>query len=195
MLFKIDDVKDYQKPQNQTATMVEEEGEELFILFKANDTLEKKLPTIRQKVSYHFATGGLWSTHELLFHLLKFTGPAKVAIATWSITEQPARMLVNGLNSGLITEMIGLFDVRCKQRAPETYAFAKHNFCKARLTVCHAKVTVIYNDDWCISIVGSSNYTNNPRIEAGVISMHKNTAKGHLSWIIPELEKSNPFYL
>lgn len=195
MLFKVDDVKDYQKPQNQTATMVEVEGDETFLIFKANDTLEDKLPAIGQNLSYHFASGGLWSTHELLFHLLQFTGPAKIAIATWSITEEPARMLVNGLNIGIIKEMVGIFDMRCKQRAPETYAFAKHNFCKARLTICHAKVTVIYNDDWHISIVGSSNYTNNPRIEAGVISTHKKTALAHLGWITAELENAHPFDL
>jgi hypothetical protein len=33
----------------------------------------------------------------------------------------------------------------------------------------HAKVALIYNDDWKISIVTSQNATDNPKLERGVI--------------------------
>ncbi|MGB4775704.1 MAG: hypothetical protein WBP45_11055 [Daejeonella sp.] len=193
MLFNSSDIKDFQQPQNKEASLTKVEGGEMQLLIRANDTLLEKFPGITQGISYHYATAGLWSSHDLLFHLLTFTGPAKVYLATWSITEDPARMLVNGLNNGIIQELYGLFDIRVKIRSPETYLFAKHNLCKARLTVCHAKVTIIQNENWNISIVGSANYTNNPRIEAGVISTLKATAEFHKDWILKELDKAHPF--
>lgn len=193
MLFNNSDIKDFQQPQHKDASLIICSAPEDSILFKSNDILADKLPEIKQGINYHFATAGLWSCHDLLFHLLSFTGPAKVYLATWSITEDPARMLVNGLNNGIIQELYGLFDIRVKIRNPETYIFAKHNLCKARLTVCHAKVTVIENELWKICIVGSANYTNNPRIEAGVISTQAETAAFHKDWIMKELDKAHPF--
>jgi hypothetical protein len=195
MLFNSSEIKDFQQPQHKDASVIAVQDNEYQLLLKANDILEEKFQEIVRGFSYHYATAGLWSSHDLLFHLLKFTGPAKVYIATWSITEDPARMLVNGLNSGAILELYGLFDIRVKIRNPETYVFAKHNLCKARLTVCHAKVTVIENEQWNISIVGSANYTNNPRIEAGVISTIPATANFHKDWILKELDKAHPFDL
>lgn len=195
MLFSADDVLSYDKPANEFADFKSEAGAEQTILFKSTDTLKEKLPSIEKNIAYHFASGGVWSTHELLFHLLSIVGPANVFIATWSITEEPARMLVAGLNSGIINSMYGIFDVRVRRRSPETYAFAKHNFCQAKTSILHAKVTVIENENWKISIVGSSNYTNNPRIEAGVISTHDATAEFHKAWILEELKSANPFDL
>ena len=58
---------------------------------------------------------------------------------------------------------------------------------------CHAKVTVIQNETWGISIVSSANYTRNPRIEAGVICNSKEIAEFHKNWIVNELNNTSDF--
>ncbi len=193
MLFKTEELKDFQQPQNRVASIIPVAGQEQQVIFKLNDSLVEKLPEIKPGTSYHYATAGLWSMHEMLGHILSFTGPAKVYLATWTINEDPARMLMNCLNTGIIQELFGLFDVRVKVRSPETYAFVKHNFCKAGLTICHAKVTVIQNENWNVTVIGSANYTHNPRIEAGVISTDVGSANFHKDWILKELNKAHPF--
>lgn len=161
---------------------------------KVNQSVADCFPRIEQGFDYHFSTAGMWSSHDLLFHILSLIGSAHVTIATWSITEAPAAMLMRGLYENPITSLNALFDVRVRVRSPSSFEFIKHNlgeFC--RITSCHAKVTVIENDDWKISINGSANYTNNPRIEAGVVSTSPQVASFHKDWIIAEINKSQPF--
>lgn len=148
---------------------------------------------IEQNQIIHFASAGEWSSHNLLFHLLAQTGPAAVHIASWSITEDPCRMLINGLNNGQITALHLLFDWRVKIRCPAAAALAKHNASSCYLTSCHAKTTVITNDKWQIAIVGSANYTNNPRIEAGIIHASETAATFHRQWITACISNADPF--
>lgn len=162
------------------------------LLGRVSDAVSTVLPTLERGVTYHYATAGLWSSHDLLLHLLGLTGPARVWIATWSMTEEPVRMLVQALDTGLITELSALLDVRVRVRNPKVLAFAKHNLAKVTETVCHAKVTVIENESWSIAIVGSANYTNNPRIEAGVVSVCSGAASFHRNWIEVEINRPLP---
>jgi hypothetical protein len=52
----------------------------------------------------------------------------------------------------------------------------------------HAKVTVIENTEWTISIIGSANYTENKRKEAGVIILTRAAADQQLLWIHKSLK-------
>lgn len=170
-------------------------GEQEFegVLFKKNDELLKAIPSIKMDSSIHYATAGLWSSHELLDHLLSFTGPSIVHLCTWSIKEMPVRMLVGMINAGRIKELHCLFDNRVKTQTPEVFHLTKLHAVNVRQSVCHAKVTVIENESWAITIIGSANYTNNPRIEAGVICCSREIADFHKHWITEEIKNSHPF--
>jgi len=143
----------------------------------------------------HYATAGDWSNHELLFHILKQTGPAHVALATWSISEDAIRLMLDWYHKKLILSMSALLDWRVKVRRPEVLELLKFNLANTHLylTNCHAKTAVVQNHKWSIAIVGSANFTNNPRIEAGVICCSKTAADFHLSWIKDEITRSKPF--
>jgi hypothetical protein len=38
-----------------------------------------------------------------------------------------------------------------------------------RCLALHAKVALLYNEDWKITVVGSQNATHNPKLERGII--------------------------
>lgn len=194
-LFKLDDLtpenQENENPNHSDAVDFQMDDDVLF--FRRPDILKKKITGIKQNRNIHYVSAGEWSCHELLFHLLSFTGPAKVWIATWTITEDPVRMLIDGLKSGIIQELNCILESRVVKRTPEAYQMAKHSMSNVRLSVCHAKVTVIENDEWSIAIVGSANYTNNPRIEAGVICTNKDVAEFHKNWISLELQNAHAF--
>lgn len=141
----------------------------------------------------HYASMGEWSMHDLLKHLLQQTGPAKVYVATWSASPEGCKQVINLMNEGQITEMNAVFDWRIKIRTPESLQLARMNFAKVHLNTCHAKVTVIENEDWQIAIVGSANYTNNPRIECGVVHESGEAAGFHKKWIMELIQRSDPF--
>ena len=163
------------------------------LLGKAMQGVQDVIGEIKMGETIHYGSFGEWSMHDLLAYLIQQTGPAQVYIATWSISEIAVRSLLFNLQNGNITDLMMIFDWRIKVRRPEVYELAKFNISDIRLTTCHAKVTVIINDIWAIAIVGSANYTNNPRIEAGVISCDKNAAIFHKTWIMDELRHSDPF--
>jgi len=194
MLFKINDLVPQPALENNAGSdTVAVEMDDSTLLFRKNDVLKEKIKQIHHDRSIHYVSAGDWSCHELLFHLLSFTGPAKVWIATWTISEDPVRMLIEGMRSGKILELNCILETRVVKRTPEAYQLARQSMSNVKLSVCHAKVTVIENETWSIAIVGSANFTNNPRIEAGVICTNKLVADFHKDWIMKELKNAQPF--
>ncbi len=130
----------------------------------------------------HFVTLGRWSMHDLLFYVLRQTGPADVDVATWSISEDAIRQIVNLHSEGLIKTIRFILDPRVKVRNPKPLQMLSANF-PFKLAACHAKVTLIRNPDHQISIVSSANMTGNPRIERGSIFPFSDVYKFDKNWI------------
>jgi hypothetical protein len=193
MLFKIDEVADWASAQVKVAGAIEMSASVECVLGKSTENVKAVMPDLKHDKTILFATAGLWSMHDLLFFYLDKIGSADVYAATWSMTEEPATMIVRGLSSGLIRSLHLLFDARIRLRNPKVFAFVKHNNVVCRLSSCHAKVCVIENEEWQITIVGSSNFTNNPRIESGVVMTDPKAAEFSKNWILAELDKAHPF--
>ncbi len=168
-------------------------GNKKRVIGKENSVCSEVIGKLEKNTITQFVTKGEWSTHDLLFHILNQIGPSEVTIATWSVTSPVVSQISNMIEKGLITKLDGLFDWRMKVRCPEAEQFMRFNCANIRLVNCHAKVTVIKNETWDIAIVGSSNLTNNPRIEAGVIFTDKETAQFNLEWMQGELKNGKHF--
>ncbi len=162
-------------------------------LGKAKETLNKVIGEIEPNIIIDYTTGGRWSAHDLRFYLLEQTGPAKVFMSTWAMSETSSRLLLTGIETGLITELNCLFDRRLPVRKPKIMQLAQNICTRISLVDCHAKVTVIQNEKWSITIKGSANDTNNKRIESGVIFINKEVADFNLKWMISQLENGDPF--
>ena len=125
---------------------------------------------VKQGDCISFWSNGDWSLWELVAHLLKQTGPGtEVYLATWSISELSARKLCQWMDEGVISKLVGVIDFRSKNRHPAAYHLSKNVFSDIRVAFCHAKVTVLKGNGNCITINGSANWTENPRLESGVI--------------------------
>lgn len=155
--------------------------------------LQSTIGELEPDQALQFATAGRWSMHQLLEYLLLKTGPAAVWMTTWTITEEPMRALLSMINSGLITELNAVLDYRIERRKPEAFQLANAIITRIKLTKCHAKVLVIQNSDWNVSIVGSANFSKNPRIEAGSIFTDAGSAAFHIDWINQVIEGKEVF--
>ena len=148
------------------------------------DALKQVLPQkIEPNTVHHFVSKGDWSLWELVEYLLGGIDSAELFFSTWSISELSARKLVEWLDEGKLTGLHAVLDYRARNRHPEAFHLAKHNIADLRVTNCHAKVAVLVHSGGILSVVGSANWTENPRIEAGMISAIESTGKMHLQWI------------
>ena len=134
-----------------------------------NKDLKKDIGTISHDTVIAYWSEGRWSVHELLEYLLSLTGPAKVTLSTFSISEASIRAFNKGIDSGTITELNCLFDYTIKKNKVQLLYFANSVANKIRLAPNHSKIILIENKDWKLAVVGSANMTPNPRKEAGAI--------------------------
>lgn len=143
---------------------------------------------------YHYVSAGAWSTHDLIFKIISQHGPIELTGATWSMASQVVDKFIKAFNDKTIVKMNFLFDWRVEVRTPEAYAMMKYtNICKMRVASCHAKLAVIEAAKFKCVIIGSANFTSNPRIEAGVIDCSDEAVNFHKKWIKSEIEGSKPF--
>ncbi len=191
-LFSTEDLTK-KKPDRPKSGSIPFAGSNLLTIGKANEKLHQVFGKVIDGQSVHYASLGDWSTHDLLFFLLEQTGPARVYFTTWAISEYAIRQLYQFIEHGLILELKGIFDYRNGIRKPAELQFLQKITTDIKAAKCHAKVTVIENDHWGISVVGSANYTRNPRIEAGVLCCDKTVAAFHRDWILKELSNTSAF--
>lgn len=184
-LFEVKDIKLPELMPDVEAVAVSERGNERMV-----KTIGSVLPG---EVCTYWSNGD-WSLWELVDYMLKQTGPADIYIATWSISELSARKLVQWMEEGRIKKLIGVVDVRSKNRHPAAFHLSKNIFSEIRVAYCHAKVTVLVGNGQFISINGSANWTENPRLESGVIINSLITAMANIN-LIEEVVRKGEFGL
>lgn len=136
-----------------------------------------------------FMTAGNLSLHNIIELILKMYGPCKeLYISTWAIKEAAARSLLSLKEQNLIGSMHGIFDYRIKTVDSKSFQLIEQHFFRYELTKNHAKVILIEYGKRCFTIVCSANLSNNPRIEAGFISLSTKTFIFHKEWMLKVFE-------
>ena len=154
-----------------------------FVICKSPDKLQALIDKIQLNKSVIYVSDGDWSMHDLVMQLLKKYKPADLYITTYALRELAVRQLILAQERKEIMNVNMVLDYRAKIRTPEVFQLAEMNLNKIFMTGIHAKVTVLKTADVCISILGSANWTSNPRIECGMVSMDKQLGEFNINWI------------
>ena len=165
--------------------------EKQFIFFEHKE-LEKDIGEIKPDLVKPFWSNGKWSMHDLLLYLVKLSGPAKVWLSTFSISEIAIRAFSHALETGLITELHCLFDYTVKTHKLSLLYFAGNIVSDIRLVPNHSKVILIENNDWKITVISSANMSPNPRIEAGVIIVDDNIYNDFKTRLVNTMMNAHP---
>ncbi len=134
----------------------------------------------------YFSTGE-FSMHELIEHLLEQTGPAKVVLSSFSITEVAIRTFQRLMEKRTIQSMACLFDFTVRRHKLGLLFFASNVISRIAITKCHAKIVLIYNGKHYITIVSSANLNINDKIEAGIISTDTKIFDFYYNHLIAEI--------
>lgn len=114
-----------------------------------------------------------FSSEFQLYHLLEFileqTGSANLVLTTFSVSEEFVRKLVQMKNLGLISRLVIIADHRTAVKALRLTLFTNNVSEELSLGNNHAKVLLIENELWKVSVVTSQNQTRGNRIECGMI--------------------------
>lgn len=132
------------------------------------EILSKHIGQVEKGGLYNFWTFGRYCMTDIINHLLRITGPADVTATTWSLNAASVQTMLNRRKDGLLTSFRMWIDPRVRRAAPEPLALLRHNF-ETVIAPVHAKIALIGNDEWKISVSGSVNFTSNPQPERGII--------------------------
>ena len=131
--------------------------------------------------------------HELFIELLGKIGKCHVAICSFAMNETAARMFSHFKDEGYFLSLKFLIDSRVEVRTAGSLQLMRSIADKMCLCVCHAKVTLLYNEHTQIVVVGSANYTENKRFEVGFISSNKTIVDFHKKWIDDAIKEFGEF--
>ena len=128
------------------------------------------LGSVTPGMNKHFYSSGAFNLIQLVLYVLEQTGPADLFISTYSVAQDSIRTLLRKKNDGMIRNIRFLIDNRVRSISPKPFDFLVTSFPGAyRCCALHAKVALISNENFKISIVGSQNATHNPKLERGII--------------------------
>lgn len=130
--------------------------------------LTKAIGQLHPGAEKHYYSHGNFNLMRLVFYLLKQTGPAHVFLTTYSISQATLEGIQLRVHNGTIQSIRFLIDNRVRVMSPKPFQYMSENF-NYRCISLHAKVALIENEDWKISIITSQNATDNPKLERGII--------------------------
>lgn len=186
-LFKLGGIEKivYGKPE----PVVGFEDLEIEFAFGQNlSAISPLLENLKDGQAIYFMTDGAWSNIDIIEKILSVIGSATVEFCTWSISTEAIRKFTHWQDTRYINNLNVLLDMGIRNRKPEIYQQATSAFKNLKLIKCHAKVCVLQNAINSFTVIGSANFTNNPRKEAGMIIRNKTIADANIAWIRKEFD-------
>lgn len=152
---------------NQPDVLVAGSGESVFI---ANQdlSLTKSIGILSQGKDTHYYSFGNFNLVRLIMYIINQTGPAHAFMTSYSFSHKSISQIQNRLDNKKLLSFKVIVDNRVKTMSPKPFQMLSGSF-NYRCTSIHAKVALIWNDNWKVSIVTSQNATDNPKLERGTI--------------------------
>jgi hypothetical protein len=188
MLFSKQDILPAEVPDAKPLSLARK-TKALVRFAESGTNIAAAIPSIEDGFSYHIPCFVHWSLHDVLERLIELTGPAHVCLTSWAISEGPARKISNLLRDGKIRSLHCLFDHRVTRYCPAAMQLVQGQMGKIKLTGIHAKIVVIENDSWGISVTSTANATNKRRIEKYVITCDRIVAEFERTWILDQINR------
>jgi hypothetical protein len=134
--------------------------------------MDKSLTTaiglLNPNVNTHYYSFGNFNLVRLIMYIIKQTGPVNLSMTSYSFSSKSIQQLQNHIENEKIISFKLILDNRVRSISPKPFQIIASCF-NYRCTSVHAKIALLWNDNWKLSIVTSQNATDNPKMERGII--------------------------
>ena len=154
--------------KQQAASLVLENSEGSVFVADSDKNLTKAIGQLQNGLTTHFYSWGNFNLVRLMMYILKQTGPAHAFMTSYSFSQKSIEQLNLKLSQKQLLSFRVIVDNRVKTMSPIPFQMLMNSF-DYRCTSIHAKIALIWNEDWKITILTSQNATDNPKMERGTI--------------------------
>ena len=134
--------------------------------------IQKVLKPLHKSRSQVFLGQGL-HTLGLLGWILEQTGPADVAVTTFSTSDAFLCGVINLRKRGLINHSALVADIKASSKTLKLKRLMTEAFDEVKLTLNHSKIMLVSNAEWLVSVITSQNQTYGDRAECTFISLDR----------------------
>lgn len=153
--------------EKEPALVIGHNDEGTFIADPEN-SLITAIGTILPGRSHHYYSWGNFNLVRLITHLIRQTGPVHLMMTSYSFSRKSIEQIQNRIDRGDILSFRVILDNRVRVMSPKPFQMIMTSF-DYRCTSVHAKVALLWNDHWKLTIITSQNATDNPKLERGII--------------------------
>lgn len=189
MLVKSKDITLVEHPEREVEDigLVKETSLPSFIA-DAEKALTRSIGQLESGREHHFYSWGNFNLVRLISYLIKQTGPAHVFMTSYSFSQKSIEQLQHKISKGEILSFKVILDNRVRVMSPKPFQMIASSF-NYRCISVHAKVALIWNSEWKITIVTSQNATDNPKLERGTIFTNAEVFNFDLNVLEHEFER------
>jgi len=152
----------------EPVSLIQENANDGIFVADIEKSLTKAIGQLQNGKTTHFYSWGNFNLVRLIIYILKQTGPAHAFMTSYSFSQKSIEQLKNRMDKKELLSFRVIIDNRVKSMSPLPFQMLKSCF-DYRCTSIHAKIALIWNENWHISIVTSQNATDNPKLERGTI--------------------------
>lgn len=153
------------KPDPQSMSGESQSG---VFLAETDQVLTKVIGQLQHGKTTHFYSWGNFNLVRLMAYLMKQTGPVHAFMTSYSFSQKSIEQLKRRLEQRELLSFRVIIDNRVRTMSPKPFQMLMESF-DYRCTSIHAKVALLWNDEWKITILTSQNATDNPKLERGTI--------------------------
>lgn len=138
---------------------------------RANQIQQVLKPLLQSRSQVYLGQG--LHTLGLLGWILEQTGPADVAVTTFSTSDAYLCGVINLRKRGLINHSTLVADIKASSKTLKLKRLMTEAFDEVKLTLNHSKIMLVCNAEWLVSVITSQNQTYGDRAECTFISLDR----------------------
>ena len=141
---------------------------------------------------------GNWAMEHPIVHIASQLGPCDLWMATWAVNDDAVLRLSWAVGEGFIRNVRAVVDERMKTHRPAAMDIL--STCgQIGIMACHAKFYVLRQveaPNKAVSMLGSANWTQNPRTEAMVVLTDRQATDFLAGWVEEQLAtgRARPYH-